>query len=232
MSHAVGEARGDNRPRLKLPPALARPAAGQAIPVRPRQPSASFRYWLPALALLAGLAVAGGAILVHVETSRTNGRPSTRSSQPADPLATEPFACGGSTGLGTSGAPAVAFLNSIAVAKRSGFERVTFGFRNGRPRDIVIATQDTTHFTGGTGSPAAVLKGAQGATVTIYGGDTHTDYHGPTDIQTRLSTVLELRQIDASSVSTVWAVGLAGAPCYRVAFYDNPVVLVLDFKKA
>jgi hypothetical protein len=30
----------------------------------------------------------------------------------------------------------------------------------------------------------------------------------------------------------VWALGLAGTPCYRVAFYDNPVVLVVDFKKA
>jgi len=29
-----------------------------------------------------------------------------------------------------------------------------------------------------------------------------------------------------------WAVGLAQAPCYRMAFYDNPVVLVVDFKRA
>lgn len=184
------------------------------------------------LGLFAALAIVGGAVLVHFETDRTSGSTSTRGSQASDPLSTEPFACGGSTGLGVSGAPTVAFVNSIGVAERSGFDRVTFGFRNGRPRDVVVATQDTAQFAAGTGGPAAVLKGNQGATITMYGGDAHTDYRGPTDIQTRSSTVLELREIGATGGSVVWAIGLAGAPCYRVAFYDNPVVLVLDFKKA
>jgi hypothetical protein len=187
---------------------------------------------LQVLGVLAGLAVAGGAVLIHIETDRTSGSTSTRGSPASDPLTTEPFTCGGSTGLGVSGAPTVAFVNSIGVAQRSGFDRVTFGFRNGRPRDVVVATQDTTHFTPGTGGPDTVLKGNQGATITIYGSDSHTDYRGPTDIQTRSSTVLELREIEATGASLVWALGLAGTPCYRVAFYDNPVVLVVDFKKA
>ena len=77
-----------------------------------------------------------------------------------------------------------------------------------------------------------MLKGTQGATITIYGSDSHSEYHGPTDFQTAYSTVLELRQIAVSTGSIEWAVGLAGAPCYRVAFYDNPVLLVADFKKS
>jgi len=232
LSHAVGDARGDNRPRLKLPPALAQPAAGRAAPFPPPQPARSSGYTLRVLGLFAALALIGGAVLVHVETDRTSGSTSTRGSPATDPLTTEPFTCGGSTGLGVSGAPTVAFVNSIGVADRSAFDRVTFGFRNGRPRDVVIATQDTAQFASGPGAPDTALKGNQGATITIYGGDAHTDYHGPTDIQTRSSTVVELREIGSTGGSLVWAVGLAGTPCYRVAFYDNPVVLVVDFKKA
>ena len=182
--------------------------------------------------MLAGLALAGGALLVHVETDRTNGTASTSGSSAADPLTTAPFTCGGSTGLGVSSAPAVAFVSSIAATRRSGFDRVTFGFRNGRPRDVVIATQNTAQFTAGAGGPGAVLKGTQGATITIYNSDTHSEYHGPTDIQTGYSTVLELRQIAVSTGSVEWAIGLAGAPCYRVAFYDNPAALVADFRSS
>lgn len=180
--------------------------------------------------MLAALALAGAAILVHVETDSTTGSPTTRAGAAADPLASEPFTCGGSTGLGVSAAPAVAFVSSVSVAQRSGFDRVTFGFRNGRPRDIVIATQNTNRFTAGAGGPDAVLDGSQGATITIYGADAHSEYHGPTDIHTRNSAVLELRQIAASDGSVEWAIGLAGAACYRATFYDNPVALVADFK--
>jgi hypothetical protein len=232
LTHAVEEARGDNRSRLKLPPALARPAAGRPVPFLPRQPAKQYGNWLRALGLLAGLAIAGGALLIHVETDRTNGSTSTTGSSAADPLTTEPFTCGGSTGLGVSDAPAVAFVSAIGAAQRSGFDRVTFAFRNGRPRDVVIATQNSAQFTAAAGGQATVLKGAQGATITMYNSDTHTEYHGPTDIQTGYSTVVELRQIAVSTGSVVWAIGLAGAPCYRVAFYDKPAELVADFRSS
>jgi hypothetical protein len=217
---------------LKLPPALARPVPARPVPFPPRQPAKPSGHWLRVLGLCAGLALAGGALLVHVETDRTNGSTGSPGSAAVDPLSTQPFTCSGSTGLGVSGAPAIAFVSSIGVAQRSGFDRVTFGFRNGRPRDVVIAIQDTAHFTPTSGGAAAVLKGTQGATITIYGSDSHSEYHGPTDIHTAYSTVLELRQIAVSTGSVEWAVGLAGAPCYRIAFYDNPVLLVADFKKS
>lgn len=185
-----------------------------------------------AIGVLAALALAGGAILVHVETDRTTGSTGAPGTPAGDPLTTAPFTCGGSTGLGVSNAPAVAFLSSVGVAERSGFDRVTIGFRNGRPRDVVIATQDTNRFTTGPGTPDAVLDGTQGATITIYGSDAHSDYQGPTDIHARYSAVLELREIAATAGSVVWAIGLGGAPCYRVAFYDNPVVLVADFRRS
>jgi hypothetical protein len=187
---------------------------------------------LRAIGVLATLALAGGAILLHVATDRTNGSTSTLGSAAADPLTAAPFTCGGSTGLGASGAPAVAFVSSISVAQRPGFDRVTFGFRNGRPRDVVIATQETNRFNAGRGAPVAVLDGSHGATITLYGSDAHSDYSGPTDIHTRYSTVLELREIGTSAGNVAWAVGLAQAACYRMAFYDNPVALVADFRSS
>ena len=196
----------------------------------PRQAATSAGYRLRAIGLLAALALAGGSILVHVETDSTTGSTSTRTSSAGDPLTSAPFTCGGSTGLGASDAPAVALVSSIGVTQRSGFDRVTFGFRNGRPRDVVIATQDTNRFTAGAGGADAVLAGTQGATITIYGSDARSDYHGPTDIHTRYSIVVEVREIAASGGSVEWAIGVAGAPCYRVAFYENPVVLVADFR--
>jgi hypothetical protein len=182
--------------------------------------------------VFAALALAGGSIAFHVEADPTIGSTTTRTNPAGDPLASEPFNCGGSTGLGDSGAPAVALVSSVGVTEQSGFDRVTFEFRNGRPREVVIATQDTNRFNAGRGAPVAVLDGSRGATITLYGSDAHSDFKGPTDIHPRFSAVVELREIGAPAGGAEWAVGLAQAPCYRVAFYDNPVVLVADFKRA
>jgi len=182
--------------------------------------------------VLAALALAGGSIVFHPEADRATGSTTTRANPAGDPLASEPFKCGGSTGLGVGDAPAVALITSVGVTEQSGFDRVTFGFRNGRPRQVVVATQDTNRFNAGRGAPVAVLDGSRGATITLYGSDAHSDFSGPTDIHTGYSAVVELREIGAPAGGAEWAVGLAQAPCYRMAFYDNPVVLVVDFKRA
>jgi hypothetical protein len=121
----------------------------------------------------------------------------------------------------------------VSANAHSGYERVTIEFANSRPHDVVLSLQQSSTFTTqDAGGQTFTLKGLDGAIVTIHGGDGHSDYHGPTDIKTKGSTVLELRQIVDVDGTVQWAIGLSGPSCYRATFYDNPVRLVIDFQAA
>jgi len=149
----------------------------------------------------------------------------------SDPLATDAFACSASIGLGVSGAPQVAYVSGVGANAHSGFERVTIEFANGRPRDVVLSLQQTSTFTTAESrGQSFVLNGQDGALVTIHGSDGHAVYHGPTDLKTKYSTVLELRQILDFDGTVQWAIGLSIYACYRATFYDKPVRLVIDFQ--
>ncbi len=149
----------------------------------------------------------------------------------SDPLATEAFKCSASIGLGVSGAPQVAYVSAVGANAYSGFDRVTIEFANGRPHDVVLSLQQSSTFTTAEpGGQSFVLRGQDGALMTIHGSDGHASYHGPTDLKTKYSTVLELRQIFDSQGTVQWAIGLSTVACYRATFYDKPVRLVIDFQ--
>jgi len=161
------------------------------------------------------------------------GSPAAPTLAPSDPLATDTFKCSASIGLGVSGAPPVAYVKAVGANAYGGFERVTIEFANSRPQDVVLSLQQSSTFTtDGPGGQSFVLKGQDGALVTIHDSDGHSDYHGPTDLKTKDSTVLELRQIHDSEGTVQWAIGLSTAACYRATFYDSPVRLVIDFQAA
>lgn len=191
--------------------------------------------WL-AVVLAAAIVV---GVLVAVKSNRlptgvdTVGRvtPSrAAAAAPPDALSTVAFECSGSTGLGVAGAPPVAYVSSVRVATQVGYDRVTIEFANGRPSDVVLSTQGSANFTKGPGGQSVALKGQDGALVTIHGSDGHTQYRGPADVKTGLSTVLEVRQVQDFEGTVQWAIGLSRVACYRVAFFDNPVKLVMDFQ--
>jgi len=157
--------------------------------------------------------------------------PSFPASASSDPLATEAFKCSASIGLGVSGAPQVAYISAVGANAYSGFERVTIEFANGRPRDVALSLQQSSTFsTSEPGGQSFVLRGQDGALVTIHGSDGHASYHGPTDLKTKYSTVLELRQILDLDGTVQWAIGLSMVACYRMTFYDKPVRLLIDFQ--
>jgi hypothetical protein len=169
---------------------------------------------------------------LHSGTPATPSQGAPASASP-DPLATEAFKCSASIGLGVSGAPQVVYVKAVSADARGGYERVTIEFANGRPHDVVLSLQQSSTFTTqDTGGQSFTLKGLDGALVTIHGSEGHSEYHGPADIKTKGSTVLELRQIVDVDGTVQWAIGLSGVACYRATFYDNPVRLVIDFQAA
>jgi hypothetical protein len=166
----------------------------------------------------------GGAPWPHV------GGPVAASAAP-DPLAAEAFKCSASIGLGVSGAPTVAYIGAVRVEAHSGYERLTMEFTNGRPRDVLLSVQpSSTFFPEGPDGKSFVLRGTAGAQVTIHGADGHTHYHGPTDVRTSSTGVLELRQMVDAQGTVLWAIGLSRTACYRAAFYENPARLIVDFQ--
>jgi hypothetical protein len=165
---------------------------------------------------------------VHTVSRVTPSR--AAAATPPDALSTVAFDCSGSTGLGVAGAPPVAYVSAVRVTKQVGYDRVTIEFANGRPGDVVLSTQPSANFTKGPGGQPVALKGQDGALVTIHGSDGHTEYRGPADVKTGYSTVVELRQVQDFEGTVQWAIGLSRVACYRVAFLDNPVRLVMDFQ--
>jgi len=227
---------------VKLPPVLGPATAGRALQPgrRVAYRAAWDKHWIAGLAsLLAAFIVLTGVIALAWQLrpaglrtgAPVTGSPAAPGLAPADPLATVAFKCSASIGLGISGAPQVAYVKAVGAKAYDGFERVTIEFANGRPQDVVLSLQQSSTFiTDGPGGQSFVLEGQDGALVTIHGSDGHSDYHGPTDIKTKDSTVLELRQIHDSEGTVQWAIGLSIVACYRATFYDKPIRLVIDFQ--
>ena len=44
--------------------------------------------------------------------------------------------------------------------------------------------------------------------------------------------MLEVRKVEDYKGTVQWAIGVAGVPCYRMAFLDSPVRLAIDFRSA
>lgn len=113
-----------------------------------------------------------------------------------------------------------------------GYDRVTIQLTGGQPAGTGLSTQYGAKFTQGASGQSVMLKGQDGALVTLHSADGHTHYSGPPDIKTGYPVVLELREVQDYEGTVQWAIGLSQLPCYRMAFLDNPTRLVIDFRAA
>lgn len=141
-----------------------------------------------------------------------------------------PFNCVGSTGLATGPAPALAYVNAVRAGTQAGFDRVTIQFADRPPATTVLTSQSGAKFTQVAGGQTVTLNGQYGAVVTLRNTDSHTQYGGQTEIKTGYPVVLELYKLQDDQATVQWAIGLSQAPCYRMAFLDNPNRLVIDFR--
>jgi hypothetical protein len=216
--------------QMKLPPF--RQAA--LVPESPASSGAAGRWVVGIASILIASTVVG--VFLASRVNRGPGRlgqpthAATARDASTDALSSQPFICQGGTGLGsgpvTSTANVVAVETSVAV----GYERLRITFSPVVPNEASVSVQPGTIFTEAPSGRAVRLEGKYGILLTLHPADGHSSYTGPTDLKPRFAVMDELRQIEDSGGSVEWAVGLARAPCYRVAYLTDPLRLAVDFR--
>lgn len=136
----------------------------------------------------------------------------------------------GGVSLREGPAPELAHVDAVSTTSLPGYDRVTFQFANGQPALTDLSTQQDATFSFGGGGQVVTVKGQAGALLTLRSTDGHTNYSGPTDINTDYPTLLELRMVQDYEGTVQWAMGLSRPPCYRMYLLGNPVRLAIDFK--
>src|ERR1700687_461753 len=151
------------------------------------------------------------------------GSPTPESNLPA-------FVCAGGSAVGTSPAPAVAFIDAVRTGTHPGYDRLTIEFQNGPAGNVELQIQSGTKFTNSPRGDQVTLAGDNGILVTIRGADLHTSYRGSTDLKTGYATLVEVRQVQDFEGVVQLGLGVSGAACYRAFLLSGPDRLVIDVK--
>jgi hypothetical protein len=154
----------------------------------------------------------------------------TGSPSPTADASLPAFVCAGGSAVGTSPAPAVAFIDALRTGTHPGYDRLTIEFKNGPAGSVELQTQSGTRFTNSPKGDQVTLAGNNGILVVIHGSDLHTNYHGSTDIKTGYTALVEVRQVEDFEGVVQLALGLSGTTCYRAFSMTNPDRLVIDIK--
>ena len=143
-----------------------------------------------------------------------------------------PFVCvAGPTTLTTQTAPPLALIDAVRTGTHTGYDRITFEFKNGRTGSITITPQANTKFVRGAKGDTVTLAGTSGLLIKITGADNHTAFSGSTDIKTaNYPGILEVREVGDYEGTVQWGVGLSSSACYHATILSNPTRLVIDIQ--
>jgi hypothetical protein len=215
---------------MKLPPFRAAALA----PASPSPRGVPGR-WAVGIAVILIASTVVAAVLAS-RANRTQGRleqptlaPTARDAS-TDALSSQPFTCQGGTGLGSGPVASTANVVAVETSIAVGYERLRIAFSPVVPNEASVSMQPGTTFTEAPSGQAIRLEGKYGVLLTLHPADGHSSYTGPTDLRPRFAVIDELRLIEDSGGSVKWAIGLARAPCYRVAYLTDPLRLALDFR--
>lgn len=126
--------------------------------------------------------------------------------------------------------PSLAYVDGVRVGTHSGYDRITFEFKNGVPGDIRITAQGNATFTQGASGRPVTLQGSAGLLITIDGADEHSEYSGSTDFTPGYPVLLEAKQVQDFESVVQWGLGLSKSACYRAFFLRSPWRLVVDLQ--
>jgi hypothetical protein len=165
---------------------------------------------------------AGASPTPSVAQSPSPGSSPTPSSQP--------FVCASSTSFTGQQPPPSAYVDAVRTGTHTGYDRLTIEFQNGQPQSIQLQPQANTAFTRDGIGDTVNLAGNDGLLVTIFSGDAHTAYSGPSDIKTGYTGLLEVRLVGDFEGYVHIGLGLAKPACYRAVIMTNPTRLVIDIQ--
>jgi hypothetical protein len=204
-------------------------------------------FWIAGLAAAIIAAIVVGVLLVADPLNRPHSTAGPRagasptpsalaspsSSPGASPTAESnlpAFACAGGSTVGTTPAPAVAFIDAVRTGTHPGYDRLTIEFKNGQAGSTELRTQSGTTFTNSPRGDQVTLAGKNGILVVIHGADLHTNYNGSSDIRTGYSSLVEIRKVEDFEGVVQLALGVSSAPCYRAFILTNPDRVVIDIQ--
>jgi hypothetical protein len=143
-----------------------------------------------------------------------------------------PFVCvAGPTTLTTQTAPPLALIDAVRTGTHTGYDRITFEFKNARTGSITITPQANTKFVRDARGDTVTLAGTSGLLIKITGADNHTAFSGSTDIKTaNYPGILEVREVGDNEGTVQWGVGLSSSACYQATILSNPTRLVIDIQ--
>lgn len=165
---------------------------------------------------------AGASPTPSVAQSPSPGSSPTPSSQP--------FVCASSTSFTGQQPPPSAYVDAVRTGTHTGYDRLTIEFQNGQPQSIQLQPQANTAFTRDGIGDTVNLAGNDGLLVTIFSGDAHTAYSGPSDIKPGYTGLLEVRLVGDFEGYVHIGLGLAKPACYRAVIMTNPARLVIDIQ--
>jgi hypothetical protein len=154
------------------------------------------------------------------------------SPSPSPTPSSQPFTCGSSTAFTAQQAPQSAYVDAVRTGAHPGYDRLTIEFQNGQPQTIQLNPQSNTAFTRDGIGDTVTLAGKDGLLITIFSGDAHTAYSGPSDIKTGYAGLLEVRLTGDYEGYVHFGLGLAAPACYRAFILNNPARLVIDVQTA
>jgi hypothetical protein len=164
---------------------------------------------------------------------RASASPSAAQSPNSSPSSTpssQPFVCASPTTFNGPPPPPSAFIDAVRVGTHVGYDRLTIEFQAGQPQSIQLQPQSNATFTRDGIGDMVTLAGNDGLLVTIFSGDAHTAYSGPSDIKTGYAGLLEVRVVGDFEGYVHFGLGLAQPACYRASILTNPTRLVIDIQ--
>jgi hypothetical protein len=202
-------------------------------------------FWIAGIAAAVIAALAIGVLVVanplnrpHTPAGLTVGSTPTAAASPSQSASPSPtadanlpaFVCAGGSAVGTSPAPAVAFIDAVRTGTHPGYDRLTIEFQNGPAGSVELQPQSGTRFTNSPKGDQVTVAGKNGILVVIHGSDLHTSYSGSRDIKTGYAVLVEVRQVEDFEGVVQLALGVSGATCYRAFTMTNPDRLVIDIQ--
>lgn len=185
-------------------------------------------------ALIIGLLFVAGPLRQQAPIPGLIPTPTPSALPTSDTSNLPPFTCNVGAAVSARGheVQPIAYVSAVRVGTHSGYDRITFEFKNGLPADMSLNPQYNTVFTQTASGRQVTLQGSYGLLLAMTGADDHTSFTGSTDFTPGYPGLKEARQVQDFEGYVTWGLGVSSLPCYRAFVLQSPSRLVIDIKNS